>query len=54
MIMVMIKTINIDIGFCLLCGKLFSGSKSDNKETQKDPLSRTLNHGIPKTLNPKI
>ena len=46
----MIRVIKLDIGVCFLCGKLFT----TNKLTQTDPLSRTTNHGLPKTLKPKF
>lgn len=45
-----IKVIKLDVGLCFLCGKLFS----TNKETQTDPLSKTINHGLPKALKPKF
>lgn len=42
------KNIRIDIGICFLCGENFT----TNKETSA-PLSKTINHSIPKTLQPK-
>ena len=45
-----IKIVKVDVdGLCLLCGKPFTGTKD-----QKDPSSKTTNHGLPKTLKPKI
>ena len=49
-IKMIVKNITIGIGFCFMCGKLFTKGISN----QSDPLSKTMNHGIPKSLKPKF
>ena len=42
-----IKEINLDVGICFLCSKTFEG------KSPKNPLSKTMNHALPKMLKPK-
>lgn len=45
-----VKNIRIDIGFCPMCGQPFT---KEDKDVKLHPMKKTINHGIPRTLNPK-